>query len=79
MEKPLSPKELDVLARECGGYETLIDEESATFRKRGLAWMDYDPREELLENPGMLRTPVVRSDQGATVNPTDDSLRELLT
>ena len=77
-EKPLSPTELEKVARDCGGYAALIDEESAVYRKRGLAWMEYDPREELLEDPTLLRVPIVRSDRGAAVVPDETMLRELL-
>ncbi|TVR68429.1 MAG: glutaredoxin [Spirochaetaceae bacterium] len=77
-EKPLSPGELDRLAALCGGYEELLDREGSSFRKRGLAWMDFDPREEILQDPSLLRRPIVRTDRGAAVEPEGKRLEELL-
>lgn len=59
-QKPLSPGELDSIARAAGGYEPLVDTEGAEYRKGGWAHRSFDPREELLEHPGLLRTPVLR-------------------
>lgn len=66
-EKPLSPTELDRIAHACGGYNELVDTESKTYRSRKLAWIDYDSREELLETPALLRSPIVRTDNGVTI------------
>ena len=38
----------------------LIDAESPSYRKRGMAWMEFDAEEEIAEDPGLMRTPVVR-------------------
>jgi arsenate reductase (glutaredoxin) len=63
-EKAPSPGELDDVARTVGGYEELIDLGGRAATARGLAHMDYDPREELLRAPLLLRTPVVRQGKG---------------
>lgn len=76
--KPLSPGELDRIATECGGYDQLLDRESGSFRKRGLEWMEYDAREELLQDPSLLRLPILRTDRGVSVDPAEERLRELL-
>ena len=65
-ERPLSPGELDGVLRKFPAEE-LIDPESASYKKRGLAWMEYNPREELLEDPGLMKTPVVRSEGRVTL------------
>ncbi len=58
-EKGLSAGELDAVAGAIG-LASLIDEGSKRFKDRGLAYMDYDPREEILGDPALLKTPIVR-------------------
>ncbi|SIQ06147.1 Arsenate reductase, glutaredoxin family [Alkalispirochaeta americana] len=76
--QPLQPGELDTIAAGCGGMEALIDTDSKSYRQRGFAWMDYDPREELLEDPGLLRQPLVRCDRGVCLDPGEAELKKLL-
>jgi arsenate reductase len=59
-EKGISPGELDSVARFIQLSE-LIDEDSQSYKKRGLAYMEFDIREELLEDPSLLKLPVVRN------------------
>lgn len=63
-EKAPSPGELDDVARAVGGYDALIDHRGARAKERGLAYMDYNAREELLSDPALLRTPLVRAGKG---------------
>lgn len=63
-EKAPSPGELDDFARALGGIGSLVDAEGAEAKKRGLSYLDYDPREELLRDPLLMRTPVVRAGKG---------------
>lgn len=63
-EKVMSPGELDAVARAVGGFQNLVDETGPKAKERGLAFMDYDAREELLRDPLLLRTPLVRSGKG---------------
>lgn len=72
-----SAGELDQIAARVGGFEKLIDPDSAVYRKRGMQYLDYDPREELLEDAGLLRLPIVRGDRGAAINPDQAELDEL--
>jgi arsenate reductase-like glutaredoxin family protein len=58
-EHPLAKGELENIRRGAGG-ESLVDTEGSACKKRGLAYMDYDETEELLANPLLLRTPLVR-------------------
>ncbi len=38
----------------------MIDENSSIYKKRGYAFMEFDPIEELLEYPHLLKIPVIR-------------------
>lgn len=75
--KPLSSGELELIARAVGGYQALIDENSGAYATRGLAYMDFDPREELTETPELLRLPIVRTDRGLAIDPDDRELDRL--
>ena len=63
-EKAPSPGELENLARALGGFEALIDAEGAGAKNRGLAYLQYEPREELERDPSILRIPIVRPAKG---------------
>jgi arsenate reductase-like glutaredoxin family protein len=58
-ERLLSKGELENIRRGLEG-ESLIDTESPAYKKRGMAHMDYNETEELLADPLLLRTPVIR-------------------
>jgi arsenate reductase-like glutaredoxin family protein len=45
------------------GQDDLIDTEGKAYRTRGLAYLEFDPLEELAEHPELLRTPIVRADR----------------
>jgi arsenate reductase-like glutaredoxin family protein len=62
--KPPSPGELDDMAAALGGYEALLDAEGPAAKGRGLAYMEYDRREELLRDALLYRTPLVRAGKG---------------
>ncbi len=76
-ERALSPRELDEIAEQSGGHEELVDPESKEFKKRKMEYMAYDAREELLEDPLLLKQPILRTDNGVAVQPDQDRLREL--
>jgi len=59
-DKGISPGELRAVAKGSGGAAGLVDREGALFRDRGLGYMDFDPEEELLRDPLLLRTPILR-------------------
>jgi arsenate reductase len=65
-QKPVSPGELRNL---CSGYrpEDFIDQESKSYKNRGMAYMEYDAEEELLEDPGLWKTPIIRNGRDVTL------------
>jgi arsenate reductase-like glutaredoxin family protein len=70
-EKGIAPGELRVLARaagkEAGFAAGLIDSEGVRFKERGLGYMDFDPEEEILKDPLLLRTPILRDGKRAAI------------
>jgi arsenate reductase len=65
-EKGLSPGELRSLAQALGAGK-LIDREGRRFRDRGFEHMDFDPEEEILADPLLLKTPIAREGRRATL------------
>jgi arsenate reductase-like glutaredoxin family protein len=55
----LSPGELQSIAASIPS-EDLIDTDSKLYKKKGMAYMEFDIIEELMENPALIKTPVVR-------------------
>lgn len=47
--------------------DDLIDTESKVYEDKNLKYMTYDKESALLENPMLLKTPVVRDGKRATV------------
>jgi arsenate reductase len=69
-EKGLSPGELRSVASRVGGVEALIDRDGKRYVDKGLKHAaPTGPRIErlLLEDPLLLRTPIVRCEAGCTV------------
>ncbi len=69
-EKGLSPGELKSVAARVGGVEALIDRESKRYVEKGLKYSaPTGPRIEaiLLEDPLLLKTPIVRRGADATL------------
>lgn len=58
--KPLSPGELDSVARAVGGHAALVDTGSTEYQRGGWAHRTFDTREELLDHPLLLRVPILR-------------------
>ena len=71
-EKGLSKGELENICRifDC---EELLNKESKQYKKRGMAYMVFDIKEELLSDAQLLKTPVVRNGNKATVG-VDESV-----
>ncbi|NOX64959.1 MAG: ArsC family transcriptional regulator [Chlorobi bacterium] len=65
-EKGLSNGELENICRTINP-EDLIDKESKRYKKRGLEYMVYNIEEELLSDPLIVKTPIVRNSGKVTV------------
>ena len=65
-ERSLSPGEMDKILQKVSA-EDLIDTGSASYKKRGMAYMDFDYREEFLEDQGLLKTPIIRNGNEVTL------------
>jgi arsenate reductase (glutaredoxin) len=65
-EKGISPGELDSIKRSVP-LEDLIDRGGKQFRKRNLEFMVFDIETELLEDPLLFKTPIVRNGKEATL------------
>jgi arsenate reductase len=69
-EKGLSPGELRAVAARVGGLEAMLDREGKRYLNKGLKHSaPTGPRIEqlLLDDPLLLRTPIVRSNAGCTI------------
>lgn len=65
-EKGISKGELENINRVFSNDE-LIDREGKQFRKRNLAYMVFNLEEELLNDPLLFKTPVVRNGSKVTL------------
>ena len=65
-EKGLAKGELENIARKIP-LEELIDTEGKQFQKRRMAYMKFDIEEELLEDPLLLKMPIVRFGKEVTL------------
>jgi len=72
MEKAPSQGELDDVAKAVGGYDVLVDKTGDRAGKRGLGFMEYDAREEILQDPLLLKTPIVRAGRGSAAVGLDE-------
>ena len=72
MEKAPSQGELDDVAKAAGGYDALFDKAGDRAGKRGLAYMEYEAREEMLQDPLLLKTPIVRAGRGSAAVGLDE-------
>lgn len=66
-QKGFSPRELESVARPIG-IDNLVDRESKRFREKGLAFMSPSRVPQvLLDDPLLVKTPVVRNGSQATL------------
>ncbi|MEW5847227.1 MAG: ArsC/Spx/MgsR family protein [Myxococcota bacterium] len=74
-EKAMSPGELRSVAARVGGLENLLDKEGKRYVDKGLKYSAFSPaglEKLLLDDPLLLRTPIVRSGQQAAVGHVPD-------
>ena len=76
-EKGISPGELASVVSVVG-TDALVDTEGKRFKDRGLAYQDYDAETEILADPLLLRTPIVRDGRKAVVGHDPEGWRKLL-
>jgi arsenate reductase len=76
-EKGLAKGELKNITRKIS-IEELIDTESKQYKKRGLQYMVFDIEEELLEDPLLLKMPIVRNGKEVTIGYTPDEWKKWL-
>jgi arsenate reductase (glutaredoxin) len=78
----ISPGELRSIAQSIHagleGFSALMDSESPRFKDRGLVHMDFDPEEELLRDPLLLKTPILRDGKMAVIGFRPESWKALL-
>lgn len=65
-DKGISPGELKAVIKALG-KDGLLDPGSKRYVDRGLKYMDYDLEEEILADPLLMRTPVVREGSLAVI------------
>jgi len=65
-EKGLAKGELENICHAVP-VEELIDREGKQFRKRNLQFMKFDVEEELLSDPLLFKTPIVRNGKDVTI------------
>ncbi|KUO59317.1 ArsC family transcriptional regulator [bacterium BRH_c32] len=65
-EKGISPGELDSIKR-VYTVEDLIDTEGKRYRERNLKFMTHDIETELLNDPLLFKTPIVRNGKEVTL------------
>ena len=70
-EKGLSKGELDNIKRSVKS-EDLIDTDGKRYKERGMEYMVFDIEEELLNDPLLIKTPVVRNGSLSTAGYTPD-------
>lgn len=76
-ERALSSGELSSIIAAVGA-DGLIDTESKYYKKKGMAYMEFDPVEELEEHPDLMVTPIVRNGRRAVIGFNPDAWKELI-
>ena len=74
-EKGLAKGELENISRVIL-LDDLIDRESKRFKDRGMQFMVFDVEEELLADPLLLKTPIVRNEKMVTIGYQPDVWKE---
>ena len=74
-ERGMSKGELDSV-KGAVGLENLIDREGKEYARRNLIYLSHNVEEELLDQPLLFKTPIVRNGRNATVGYMPDVWRE---
>jgi arsenate reductase len=75
-QKTPGKRELELFIQAVGA-DSLIDESGKVYQNRGLGYMEFDPVDEINENPSLLRTPIVRSGRTIIVGLNEDGWRRV--
>ena len=65
-EKGVSPGELENIKRKIQ-IEDLIDKNSKQYNSRGMKYMVFDIEEELINDPLLFKTPIIRNGNEVTI------------
>jgi arsenate reductase len=65
-EKGFSKGELQAIVAKIDIHE-MIDENSKAYQKGNYAYLEFDPFEEILENPGLVKMPIIRYGKEASL------------
>jgi arsenate reductase len=76
-QRRLSRGELENIRRGLAAGESLINTESPIYKKRGMAYMEYDEAEEILTCSVLLRTPVVREGSRVAIGDDEEAWKAL--
>lgn len=66
-QKGMSKGELDSVLKAVGGLNALIDETSKNFPSLAYLAFEEDKYQKLLDDPSLMKTPIVRNGRQATV------------
>ena len=69
LQHGISPGELRAVSRALGGLDALIDSKAKNFFSSGVSYLAYesDREQKLLDDPSLLKTPIVRNGKQATI------------
>ncbi len=76
-QKGISQKELDNI-RQFYELDDIIDKEGKQYSKRNLQYILHDIEEELLEDPLLFKTPVVRSNKKVVIGYAPETWEEFI-
>jgi arsenate reductase-like glutaredoxin family protein len=65
-EKEISPGELSHILQSVEAHE-LVDDQGTFYKKNGYEYLEYDPVEEIIEHPQLMRVPILRNRKRAHV------------
>ncbi len=77
-ERLLSKREWESIVSSVSDKNELIDFQSAYYKKNGYSWRDFDPVEEVIMHPELLRLPVIRNGRHVVVGYDEARLKEAL-
>ena len=75
--RDLSKKEWEAIVSSVDSAEDLIDKDSTFYKKEGYEWREYEPLEELILHPELLRTPIIRKGSRARIGIDPAFIKEL--